>query len=245
MNWQWNQKTTKLLPHDIAHSFWILFWNSASRPPLFLSSYSSILLHKLVQVFDNLKNPVHCFATLDTLKKVACLIVLQAFFLFVMPFLHESIFTWIGMRPTSLLVWPGDLELMVSGCEGETLFFPEQAQLMHHLLFGWGMGLDRGWILSLFPQPTVHCFFNWKNTNSMSDAITLGQWPPHAPAALRSMPSPTGWSVLARCTWKMTRGIQWSAPFLRGGRRRPFQQAAGAHTQVRHVSCPVTPVQLE
>ena len=33
---------------------------------------STILLHKFMQVFDTLKIPVHCFGTLDTLKKVIC-----------------------------------------------------------------------------------------------------------------------------------------------------------------------------
>ena len=39
---------------------------------------STILLHKFMQVFDTLKIPVHCFGTLDTLKKVIYQSVLQA-----------------------------------------------------------------------------------------------------------------------------------------------------------------------
>ena len=49
---------------------------------------STILLHKLVQVFDTLQLPVHCFGTLDTLK-VICLILVHTFS-FVMPFSYES-----------------------------------------------------------------------------------------------------------------------------------------------------------
>ena len=42
---------------------------------------STILLYKLVQVFDTLKIPVRCFGTRDTLKKVICLIRSYALFL--------------------------------------------------------------------------------------------------------------------------------------------------------------------
>ena len=51
--------------------------------------FSTILLHKFVQVLDTLKIPVRCFGTRDTLKKVICLILSYTLFL-LLCHLYES-----------------------------------------------------------------------------------------------------------------------------------------------------------
>ena len=72
-------ETTKTPKMMQACSF---FLNSFSEFCFSTSAFSStIILHKIIQVFDTLKIPVHCFGTWNTLKKVICLIVLQALFL--------------------------------------------------------------------------------------------------------------------------------------------------------------------
>ena len=61
------------------------------------SKFSSItLFHIFVQAFDTLEIPKHRFGTQDTLKKVICLSILQAFF----SFSCNAIFRWIWTYET-------------------------------------------------------------------------------------------------------------------------------------------------